>query len=77
MQPRLLKRGSFLKEYFLGDRQLTELPSLAAATKQAYRSADVNDARSAFQVAEISDATPYQQLMACDGLGLCRRDTCG
>jgi acetyl-CoA C-acetyltransferase len=59
---------------FLGDRQLAELPSLAAATRQAYRSADVNDARSAFQVAEISDATPYQQLMACDGLGLCRRD---
>ncbi len=59
---------------FLGDRKLAELPSLAAAAKQAYRSAGVNDARSAFQVAEISDATPYQELLAYEGLGLCARD---
>lgn len=56
---------------FLGDRNLGELPSLVAAAEQAYRSAGIDDPTSAFQLAEVSDATPYQQLMACDALGLC------
>jgi acetyl-CoA C-acetyltransferase len=59
---------------FLGDRNLAELPSLASAVQQAYASAGIDDPLSAFQVAEVSDATPYQQLMACAGLRLCLRE---
>lgn len=58
---------------FLGDRKLAELPSLASAKEQAFGSAGLRDARSSVQVAEVSDATPYQQLLACDALGLCGR----
>jgi acetyl-CoA C-acetyltransferase len=58
---------------FLGDRDLAGLPALAAASEQAYREAGVKDPASAFQLAEVSDATPYQELLAYEGLGLCGR----
>ncbi len=58
---------------FLGDRKLGELPALAAAAGQAYREARITDPSSAFQLAEVSDTTPYQELLAYEGLGLCPR----
>ena len=59
---------------FLGDRDLARLPALAEAARQAYEEAGVDNPRSAFQLAEVSDATAYQELLAYEGLGLCRRD---
>jgi acetyl-CoA C-acetyltransferase len=59
---------------FLGDRHLASLPGLAAAAKQAYSHAGISDPAGAFQVAEVSDATPYQELLAYEGLGLCPRE---
>lgn len=59
---------------FLGDRHLARLPALAAAAEQAYREARVKDPITAFQVAELADATPYQELLAYEGLGLSGRD---
>ena len=58
---------------FLGDRKLAELPALAAAAGQAYREAGIQDPSSAFQLAEVSDTTPYQELLAYEGLALCAR----
>jgi acetyl-CoA C-acetyltransferase len=58
---------------FLGDRDLAGLPALAAAAGQAYRQAGVKDPAAAFQLAEVADATPYQELLAYEGLGLCGR----
>jgi acetyl-CoA C-acetyltransferase len=58
---------------FLGDRNLAGLPALAAATEQAYREAGVKDPASSFQLAEVADATPYEELLAYEGLGLCER----
>jgi len=58
---------------FIGDRDLSTVPSLDAARKQAYRAAGVKDA-STFDVAEIADATPYQELLAYEGLGICKRN---
>jgi acetyl-CoA C-acetyltransferase len=58
---------------FLGDRDLATLPALAEAAAQAYAQAGVSDPGAAFQLAEVTDATPYQQLLACEGLGLCER----
>jgi acetyl-CoA C-acetyltransferase len=59
---------------FLGDRNLASLPGLAAAAKQAYDHAGITDPARAFQLAEVSDATPYHELLAYEGLGLCSRD---
>ncbi len=59
---------------FLGDRDLSALPSLAEAARQAYAEAGVADPESAFALAEVSDATPYEELLAWEGLGLCRRE---
>lgn len=59
---------------FLGDRKLAEAPALAAARDQAYADAGVSDPRTAFQVTEIADPTPYQSLIALDALGLSTRD---
>jgi acetyl-CoA C-acetyltransferase len=59
---------------FLGDRDLARLPSLYAACKQAYAAAGVSDPAKAFDLAEVADATPYQELLAYEGLGICGRE---
>lgn len=58
---------------FLGDRDLATAPALEAAARQAYRAAGVTEARGAFDIAEITDVTPYQQLLALEALGLAPR----
>lgn len=58
---------------FLGDRDLAQLPSLVQAARQAYAAAGIEDPVAAFQVAEVSDATPYQELICYEALGLCER----
>lgn len=58
---------------FLGDRDLTQAPALEAAAKQAYAEAGVTDPLGIFDVAEVADATPYQELLAYEGLGLAPR----
>jgi len=58
---------------FLGDRDLANALALAEAARQAYRAAAIKDPTDAFQLAEVSDATPYQELLACEGLGLSAR----
>ncbi len=59
---------------FLGDRDLSTLPSLRSAAEQAYREAGTDINRPGFDLAEVADATPYQQLIALEGLGLCPRE---
>lgn len=58
---------------FLGDRDLTQAPALVAAAKQAYDLAGITDPAAAFDLAEITDATPYSELLAYDALSLCDR----
>jgi acetyl-CoA C-acetyltransferase len=58
---------------FLGDRDLTTAPALESARERAYEEAGITDPLEAFDVAEVSDATPYQELLAYEGLGLCTR----
>lgn len=58
---------------FLGDRDLTQMPALAEAARLAYQQAGVTDPKRAFALAEVADATPYQELLACEGLGFCDR----
>ncbi|MES2480758.1 MAG: thiolase family protein [Pseudomonadota bacterium] len=59
---------------FIGDRDLSTSPSLRSATEQAYKEAGVSIDSPKFDVAEVSDTTPYQQLLALEGLGLCPRE---
>jgi len=58
---------------FLGDRELATAPALQAAAAQAYGEAGVKDAGASFDLAEITDVTPYQALLALEGLGLAPR----
>lgn len=58
---------------FLGDRDLSTAPALEVAAREAYEEAGVSSPREAFEVAEVSDATPYQQLLALEGLGISSR----
>lgn len=58
---------------FLGDRDLATAPALAAAAQQAYAEAGITDPVAQFDVVEITDATPYAELLAYEALGLCAR----
>ncbi len=58
---------------FLGDRDLATAPALAAAARQAYEAAGISDAASAFDLVEVTDATPYSELLAYESLSLCSR----
>jgi hypothetical protein len=58
---------------FLGDRDLSTAPALAAAAQQAYAEAGVGDPLAQLDVVEITDATPYAELLAYEALGLCGR----
>jgi acetyl-CoA C-acetyltransferase len=57
---------------FLGDRDLTVAPALVEASRQAYAEAEIGDP-TVFDVVEITDATPYAELIAYDALGLSPR----
>ncbi|MBV7483222.1 thiolase family protein [Bordetella sp. BOR01] len=59
---------------FLGDRDLADLPSLRSAARQAYEAAGIKDAATSFDLAEVADATPYQELIALEALGLCEAE---
>jgi acetyl-CoA C-acetyltransferase len=58
---------------FLGDRDLATAPALVEAARQAYAEAGVTDPTATFDVVEITDATPYSELIAYDALGLSPR----
>jgi acetyl-CoA C-acetyltransferase len=58
---------------FLGDRDLATAPALVAAARQAYETAGISDPASAFDLAEVTDATPYAELLAYEALSLCER----
>jgi acetyl-CoA C-acetyltransferase len=58
---------------FLGDRDLASAPALEEAARHAYAEAGISTPEDMFDVAEICDPTPYQQLIAMDGLALSAR----
>ena len=59
---------------FLGDRDLSAAPALEAAARQAYDEAGITDPMAQLDVAEVTDATPYAELLAYEALGLCGRN---
>jgi acetyl-CoA C-acetyltransferase len=59
---------------FLGDRDLSIAPALEEARRRAYNEAGIDDARTAFDLVELTDASPYQELLVYEALGISRRD---
>jgi acetyl-CoA C-acetyltransferase len=59
---------------FLGDRDLSAAPALAAAALQAYKEAGITDPLTQLDVVDVTDATPYAELLAYEALGLCGRN---
>lgn len=55
---------------FLGDRDLSTAPALEEAARRAYEEAGLSDPRKALDVVELTDISPYQELLAYDALGL-------
>jgi acetyl-CoA C-acetyltransferase len=62
---------------FIGDRDLSAAPALVEAARQAYAEAGITDPTEAFDVVEITDATPYAELIAYDALRLSSRGNIG
>lgn len=60
---------------FLGDRDLSTAPALEEAARRAYAEAGLSDPRKAFDVAELTDVSPYQELLAYDALGLSQKSS--
>lgn len=60
---------------FLGDRDLAQAPAMQAAARRAYVAAGIAEPAAAFQVAEIADSAPFQELLAYEALGLPPRET--
>lgn len=58
---------------FLGDRDLATAPALTAAARQAYAAAGITDPAASFDLCEVTDATPYAELLAYEALSLCPR----
>jgi acetyl-CoA C-acetyltransferase len=56
---------------FLGDRDLASAPALAEAARQAYAMAGVQPGD--VDLAEVTDATPFAELLAYEALGLAGR----
>jgi acetyl-CoA C-acetyltransferase len=65
--------GSSVDAHYLGDRDLADCEALTVAAQKAYRMAGVTDPRREIDVAEISEAFSYQELLWTEGLGLCPR----
>jgi acetyl-CoA C-acetyltransferase len=58
--------------YFMGDKNLWRLSSLATAAKRAYTMAGIQDPLKEIDVAEIFDITSFHELMEYEALGFCK-----
>lgn len=63
--------GSCYDSHHLGDRDLADPRSLAAAARQAYRMAGIAEPKKEIDVAELSEYYSYQELLWSEGLGFC------
>jgi acetyl-CoA C-acetyltransferase len=61
--------GWAIESYEMGDKDLAEIPSLAAAAKRAYQMAGIGRPLAEFDLAEVHEATSFHELMAYEALG--------
>lgn len=70
-KPVWVRGASFCADsFFFGDRDLSRARSLAQAAKKAYAMAGVHDPKKEIDVAEVSDAFTYQELLWLEEMGL-------
>jgi acetyl-CoA C-acetyltransferase len=58
--------------YYMGDKDLWKLSSLADAAKRAYKMAGIRDPLKEIDVAEVYDTTSFHELMEYEALGFCK-----
>ena len=69
--------GQAVDAYYLGDRDLSDVKALSAASKKAYKMAGVKDPLRELDLVELTDFYSYQELLWMEGLGLCKRGKAG
>lgn len=69
----ILGVGSSVETHYLGDRDLSEGRALVRASKRAYEMAGIHDPVRELDVAEVSAAFSYQELLWAELMGFCRR----
>ncbi len=57
----------------LGDRELADCDALTDAAAKAYKMAGISKPRNEIDLVELSEQYSYQELLWCEGLGLCDR----
>lgn len=65
--------GCCYDRHYPGYRDLSDPVSLSQAAKRAYSMAGISDPRREFHLVELSEYYAYQELLWCEGLGLCER----
>jgi acetyl-CoA C-acetyltransferase len=58
--------------YYMGDKNLWRLSSLAAAAKRAYAMSGIQNPLKEIDVAEVYDVTSFHELMEYEALGFCK-----
>ncbi|MBC8176095.1 MAG: thiolase family protein [Deltaproteobacteria bacterium] len=69
----ILGAGSCLDSHYLGDRDLTGGDALIRASNAAYGMAGISDPLKELDVAEVSAAFSYQELLWTELMGFCNR----
>ncbi|MBL7212230.1 MAG: thiolase family protein [Desulfobacteraceae bacterium] len=69
----ILGAGSCLDSHYLGDRDLTGGDALIRASEKAYAMAGIRDPLKELDVAEVSAAFSYQELLWTELMGFCGR----
>lgn len=69
----ILGAGSCMDSHYLGDRDLAGGDALIRASKKAYDMAGINNPLKELDVAEVSAAFSYQELLWTELLGFCGR----
>lgn len=63
--------GWSIGEYFPGDRTWGQLQAASDAAAQAYQMAGIKNPTEELDVAELSDVTPFHELMLYEAMGFC------
>ncbi len=59
--------------FYLGHRDLIELPSLREAARRAYAAAGIKNPAEEIDIAEVYESYSFNELMLYDGLGFCEK----
>ena len=63
--------GYAMDHYYLGHLDMAGLPALRSAAQRAYKAADIGDPAADIDVAEVTEATSFQEMILYEALGLC------